>query len=116
LTKAAKAIITEDGAASLQKRIAEFEVEKSTPQCTVDNGVEGYSLLLEGNKSLLAERIDFRCRCEDLRVELVEVRCDAKKRIADLEAKVKFAEANSIDVPDADEKHLKGFDDEHIRD
>jgi hypothetical protein len=79
-------------------------------------GSEGYSLLLEGNKSLLAERIDFRCRCEDLWVELVEVRCDAKKRIADLEAKVKFAEANSIDVPVADEKHLKGFDDEHIRD
>jgi hypothetical protein len=35
-------------------------------QCTVENGVEDYDLLLEGNKSHLAKRYDFCYHCEDL--------------------------------------------------
>jgi hypothetical protein len=43
----------------------------------VDNGVDDYNLLLEGNKSLLAESNDFHYRCEDLKAELVEARSNA---------------------------------------
>jgi hypothetical protein len=59
LTKAAKTIITEDSGESLCQCIAELEAEKNTLQRIVDNGIEDYDLLLEGNKSLLAERDDF---------------------------------------------------------
>jgi hypothetical protein len=54
----------------------------------VDNGVKDYNLLMEGNKSLLAECNDFHYRCKDLKAELAEVRFDAKKRTANMEAKV----------------------------
>jgi hypothetical protein len=57
----------------------------------VDNGIKDYDLLLEGNKSLLAERDDFCFRCEDLQAELAEDRFEAKKQIADLEAKFESA-------------------------
>jgi hypothetical protein len=54
MTRATKTIIAEDSGAPLHKRIVELEADKSTPQCTVDNGVEDYNLLMMGNKSLLA--------------------------------------------------------------
>jgi hypothetical protein len=59
LTKAAKTIITEDSGASLRQRIVELEAEKNTLQRVVDNGIEDYDMLLEGNKSVLVERDDF---------------------------------------------------------
>jgi hypothetical protein len=46
----------------------------------VDNGVNDYNLLLEGNKSLLVGCNDFRYWCEDLKAELEEARYDAQKK------------------------------------
>jgi hypothetical protein len=91
LTKVAETIITEDTGASLRQHIVKLEAKNSqlkatiaksvkmigTLQRAVDNGVEDYNLLLEGNKILLAERNDFRYRCEDLKAELAEVHSDA---------------------------------------
>jgi hypothetical protein len=116
LTKAAETINAEDSGASLRKHIAELKAEKNTLQHTVDNGIEDYDLLLEGNKSFLAERDNLRFRCEDLQAELAEVSSDTKKQIADLEVKVKSAEAHSVDVAAFGERHLKDFEDELIRD
>jgi hypothetical protein len=67
-------------------------------QRAVENCNEDYDLLLERNKSLLDEHDDFCYQCEDLRAKLLEVRSKAKKHIADLEVKVKFAEAHSANV------------------
>jgi hypothetical protein len=63
LTKAAETIIAEDSGALLCQRIAELEAEKNLLQRAMENGIEDYDLLLEGNKSLLAERDDFRYHC-----------------------------------------------------
>jgi hypothetical protein len=116
LTKAAETIIAKDNGASLRQRIAELKAEKNMLQRAVDNGIEDYYLLLDGNKSLLAEHDDLHFRCENLHAELVEVRSDAKKQIVDLEVKVEFVEAHSVDVPAADERCLKDFEDELIHD
>jgi hypothetical protein len=70
----------------------------------VDHSIEDYNLLVMGNKSLLSERNELKCHCEDLQVALVETCSDTKKRVADLEAKVKSTEAH-------DEKHLRDFED-----
>jgi SMC interacting uncharacterized protein involved in chromosome segregation len=110
LTKAAETIIAEDSGATLHRHIAELEVEKNTMQRAVDNGIEDYNLLMVGNESLLAERNDFRYRCEELEKKLTEVHSDSKKRIADLEAKVKSAEARSVDVATTGEKRLRDFE------
>jgi hypothetical protein len=96
--------------------MVELEAKKSTLQRAVNNGIEDYDLLMEGSKSLLAERDDFHCHCEDLQVELAEVHSDAKKQIADLEARVKSAEAHSVDVAATGKKCLKDFKGELIRD
>jgi hypothetical protein len=114
LTKTAEAIIAEDDGASLCEHNVELKVEKGALQRAVDSGIEDYDLLLEGNKSLLDVRNDLQYRCEDLHVELAEVRSDAKKRIADLEAKVKTTEAHNIDIAAVGKKRLKGFEDELI--
>jgi hypothetical protein len=82
----------------------------------MENGIEDYDLLLEGNKSLLAECDDFCYHCEDLQAELVEAHSGAKKKIADLEAKVEFAKAHSADNAATGKKHLRGFDDELVCD
>jgi hypothetical protein len=66
LTRAAKTIIAEDSGESLHRRIVELEDEKNTLQRVVDHSIEDYNLLVMGNKSLLSERNDFKCRCEDL--------------------------------------------------
>jgi hypothetical protein len=66
LTNVAETIITEDSGALLHQRITKLEAEKNTLQHAMENGVEDYGLLLEGNKSLLAERDDFCYHCEDL--------------------------------------------------
>jgi hypothetical protein len=73
-------------------------------QRSVFAGIEDYDLLMEGNKSLMAARDEFRYRCEDLKVELARVGSDAEKNIADLEARLKSAEAHSVDVAAAGEK------------
>jgi hypothetical protein len=82
----------------------------------VDNGVDDYSLLMMGNKSLLAERDDFKYHCEDLKAELMEVHSEAKKRLADLEVRVKSTEACCVDIATAGEKQLREFKGGLIRD
>jgi hypothetical protein len=79
LIRAAKTIIAEDSGASLCRRIAELEEDKNTLQHAVDHSIEDYNLLVMGNKSLLSERNDLKCHCEDLQAALVEARSDAKK-------------------------------------
>jgi hypothetical protein len=80
LTKVAETIITEDSGSSLYKRIIELEAENSqlkavttesteaisTLRGTVNARIKDYVLLLDGNKSLVAECDDFRYHCEDL--------------------------------------------------
>jgi hypothetical protein len=101
LTKVAETIIAENIIASLHKCIGELEVENSRLKDAaaesaktigmlerdVDNGLDDYNLLMEGNKSLLAERNDFCYRCEDLKAELAEAHSDAQKKTADLEVR-----------------------------
>jgi hypothetical protein len=66
LTRAAKIIIIEDSEAPLCKRIVELEEDKNMLQCDVDHSIEDYILMVMGNKSLLHERNELKCRCEDL--------------------------------------------------
>jgi hypothetical protein len=117
LTKVAETIIAEDNGASLCQCIVELKVENSqlkatiaestetigTLQRAVNNEVEDYNLLLEGNKSLVAECNDFHYRCEDLKGEVAEVFSDAEKRTINLEAWVKAAEVAT------GEKRLRDF-------
>jgi BMFP domain-containing protein YqiC len=125
LTKTVEAIIAEDSGMLLRQRVAKLEVENSQLKATaaqsagtismlqraVDIGVEDYTLLMEGNKSLLADHNDFHHHCEDLEIELAEVRSDAKKKVADLEARVKSVEAHSVDVGATGEERLRDFED-----
>jgi hypothetical protein len=127
--KTRSTLLGEDSRASLSQRVVELEAENSQFKATivestdmisvlqrvVGNGVEDYNPLMEGNKSLLAECNDFHHHCEDLKVELVGVRSDAKKRIADLETRVMSGEAHSVDVAAAGEEHLRDFEDGLIR-
>jgi hypothetical protein len=66
LTRAVETIITEDSGAPLRKCIAELEEDKSTLQHVVDHGIKDYNLLLMGKQSLLSERNELKCCCEDL--------------------------------------------------
>jgi hypothetical protein len=68
----------------------------------VDHSIEDY------NQSLLFEHNELKCHCKDLQTALVEAHSDTKKRVANLEAKVKSAQAH-------DEKHLRDFKDGLIR-
>jgi hypothetical protein len=52
---------------------------------------EDSELLLDGNKSILAEHDDFHYHCEDLQADLAGIRSDAEKRTANLELSVKSA-------------------------
>jgi hypothetical protein len=108
LTKAAKTIIAKDSRVPLCWRIAELEEDKNMLQCAVDHSVEDYNLLVMGNKSLLSERNELKCHCEELQVALAEARSNAKKRVVDLEVKVKTVKAH-------DEKRLRDFKDGLVR-
>jgi hypothetical protein len=73
----------------------------------VDHSIEDYNMLVIGNKSLLSECDDLKCRYEDLQASLVETPSDAKKRVADLEARVESVKAHG-------EKHLRDFEGEFV--
>jgi hypothetical protein len=104
LTRDVETIITEDSGVPLCRHIAKLEEDKNTLQHTVDHSVKDYNLMVMGNKSLLSERNELKCHCKDLQAALAEAHSDTKKRVVDLEAKVKFAEAHS-------EKRLRDFED-----
>jgi hypothetical protein len=104
LTRDAETIIAKDSGVPLHWCIAELEEDKNTLQRTMDHSVEDYNLLVMGNRSLWSERNELKSHCEDLQATLVEAHSDAKKRVADLEVKVKSTGAQ-------DEKHLRDFED-----
>jgi hypothetical protein len=130
LTKVAETIITEDSGSSLYKRIIELEAENSQLKAattesteaismlrgTVNARIKDYVLLLDGNKSLVAECDDFRYHCEDLQAEFAEVHSNAEKRTINLESKVKSAKAHSVEVAATDEKWLRDFEGGLVRD
>jgi hypothetical protein len=113
LTKAVEAIIVEDSGASLRQRVVELKAENSQLKATaadsagtismlqraVDIGVEDYTLLMEGNKRLVAERDDFHHCCEGLDAEVAEVRSYAKKKVADLEMRVSLPKLIASTLP-----------------
>jgi hypothetical protein len=77
-------------------------------------GIEDFGILLDGNKSLLAEH---NVHCEpsgDLEAELMKAR--TAKNIAALEAKIRSADAHSMDVAAASEKCFRNFEKELIKD
>jgi FtsZ-binding cell division protein ZapB len=117
--KVAEGIITDENGELFQKCITELEMENSwlrataaklqgsvdssgetiaTLQRAVDAGIEDYNMLLEGNKSLLAERNALRDPSEDLKSELTKTHASAAEGIAALEARIKSAEAHSMEV------------------
>jgi uncharacterized protein YacL (UPF0231 family) len=116
LTKTVENIIIEDSGEPLRKCIAELEVENSqlkatgvesaktitTLQRSVDARVEDYNLWMEGNKSLLAEHNELRYHSDDLESDLAKVRSSAES-ITGLEAKIRSAEAHSVDLATAGE-------------
>jgi hypothetical protein len=89
------------------------EAAKTTAmlQRFVDAGIEDYNLLMQGNKSLLAEHDEFCYHSDDMENELVKAHSSAKESIADLEAKIKFVEAHSVDVAAASKNCLTDFED-----
>jgi hypothetical protein len=114
--KAVEKNIIEDSGETLWKCVAELESENSKLKATIAESAEEYEVLQLGNASLLAERNDFRYRCEDLEDGLAKVRSDSTTSIASLEAKIKSAEAHVMDVAAAGEKCLSDFEAELVRD
>jgi hypothetical protein len=125
--KVVERIIAEENGESFQKHVVDLEMENSrlrstavklqgsvdssaetiaTLQHSVDAGIEDYNLMLEGNKSLLAERNTLHDRSEDLEFELTKTRASAIKGIVALEAKIKSAKAHFMDVAAAGKKTL----------
>jgi hypothetical protein len=82
----------------------------------VDAGLEDYELLMNGNKSLLAEHDALHERSEDLESELMKARASAAEDIAAFEARIKSAEAHAVDVAAAGEKNFGDFEKELIKD
>jgi hypothetical protein len=82
----------------------------------VETGIYDYILLMDGNKSLLAEHDELCYCCEDLSAELAEARSEAEKKTVTLELKIKSAEARSVDVAAAGVKQLRDFEDKLARD
>jgi hypothetical protein len=112
LTKIIEKILAEDDGESLQKRVAELEVENSRlstvaaqssktitkMQRSLDGGVEDYNLLMAGNERPLAEHNDLHHHTEDLETELAKVRAATAGDVVALEVKVTSVEAHSVDV------------------
>jgi hypothetical protein len=109
LTKVAESIIAEDTGASLHKRIAELERDKKVLQLAVDHGAEDYEMVVVGSRKLSSECNQLKIRCESLQAELAQARSDAKNRVSDLDAKVKFAEACGVEIAAEGEKNLGDF-------
>jgi predicted nucleic acid-binding Zn-ribbon protein len=82
----------------------------------VDAGIEDNALLMEGNKSLLAECNALHKRSEDLEAELAKARTSVTEDITALEARIKSIEAHTMDVAAAVEKCVSDFETELIKD
>jgi hypothetical protein len=80
------------------------------------DGIEDYSLLQEGNKSILAERNELCYRSEGLEADLAKVRSSTVEDITTLEARVRSAKAHNVDVAATGEKRLRYFESELIKD
>jgi hypothetical protein len=110
LTRATRTIIAENSGVSLHRHVVELEKDKDTLQRVVDHGIEDYNLLVAGNKSLASEHDELKSHCEGLQAKLANTCSDTEKRVAALEAKVKFVEAHNIDVASARKKYLREFE------
>jgi hypothetical protein len=115
LTRAVETIITEDDGASLQRRIVELDEVTGTLHRAMDNSTKDYNLVVAGNKKLGSQQDQLKHHCENLQAELAQVRSDTEKQVADLEARVKSAEARSIDAAAEGEKNLRDFKDGLVR-
>jgi hypothetical protein len=115
LTKVAEAIISEDSCDSLRKCIAELERNKDPLQHLVDLSAEYYDLLVAGNKKLAFESDQLNLRCESLHAKMVQIRSNANNSIADLEAKVKFAETHGVEIVAEGNRKLKDFESGLVR-
>jgi hypothetical protein len=109
LTKVAESIIAEDSGPSLHKHIAELERDKKVLQLVVDHSAKDYKMVVVGSRKLSTQRDQLMIHSESLQAELAQACSDADKRIFDLEAKVKFADARGIETAAEGKKNLGDF-------
>jgi hypothetical protein len=130
LSNVAERIIAEEGSATLQKHVAELEkenlqlkVSKADMQKTVDNSneavtvlpwaleeeIESYDLLKNGNDSLLEECNNARYQVVDLESELEKVKASGEGDISTSKVRLAAAEARVVDDLAAVEKSLVDF-------
>jgi SMC interacting uncharacterized protein involved in chromosome segregation len=114
LTEVAKTIIAEDRGDLLQKCITELERDKDALR-DVDHNSEDYDLMAVGNRKLASERDQLNLHCKSLQAEVAQVRFDAGKHIADLEAKVKSAKTRNIEIAADGDKNLRDFESELVQ-
>jgi SMC interacting uncharacterized protein involved in chromosome segregation len=110
LTSFAEDITAEDSGESFRDCIAELEKDKDMLQHVLNLRVEDYNLVVAGNEKLASECDKLRQRCEGLVAELSKTRSNAWRRIEDLEARVKSAEARSVDIAAEGEKCLRDIE------
>jgi hypothetical protein len=106
LAMVAESIIVEDSGASLHKCIVDLGRDKKALQLAVDHDPEDYEMVVASFRNLSSEHDQLKICCESLLAELAQARFDAEKRVSDLEAKVKFAEACGIEIAAEGEKNL----------
>jgi hypothetical protein len=87
-----------------------------TLRCSVASGLEDYYLMMEGNKSLLAERYSLHESSEDLESKLTKARASSVEKNAALEIRIRSAEANAMGVVATDEKRFCDFEKELLKD
>jgi hypothetical protein len=110
LTSFAEDITAEDSGESFRDCIAELEKDKDMLQHVLNLRVEDYNLVVEGNEKLASECDKLRQWCEGLVAKLSKTRSNAWRRIEDLEARVKSAEACSVDIAAEGEKCLRDIE------
>jgi hypothetical protein len=72
-------------------------------------------MVVAGSRKLASEREQLKLQCESLQAEMAQNRSDAEKHIADLEARVKSANACSVEIAAESEKNLRDFESEFVQ-
>jgi hypothetical protein len=94
----------------------ELESENCKLKAATVEAAEDYEVLQLGDSSLLAERNDFRYRCEDLEDELKKARSNSTASVVALEAKVNSVGAHNAKVAAASDTRLSDFETGLVRD
>jgi hypothetical protein len=102
--------------AELQKLVDSSAEDIASLRWALEAGIEDYDPLMEGNKSLLAERNTLRDCAADLKSELAEARASTTKDIAALETRAKSAKARVVDESATWEKRLVDYETELVKD